>query len=222
MNAAHPRSRVSATGRAVLAVLVLLLLVTAGCGTDDAAEVVDRETPQPTEAASPSPPPTPDPEPEPTEPRQTPEPTEPTQTPEPAEGEGTTTVSVYFAHEERGDPCGDVFAVSREVAAEDPIGEAVVALLEGPTPAERDEGYGGWFTEETAGMLLGYRTENGVTYVDFADLRPVIPNASTSCGSAALLAQLNETLGQFPGLGEPRYSINGDVDAFYEWLQLSP
>jgi hypothetical protein len=35
---------------------------------------------------------------------------------------------------------------------------------------------------------------DGVAHVTFADLRPVIPNASTSCGSAALLAQLDQTL----------------------------
>ena len=82
-------------------------------------------------------------------------------------------------------------------------------MLAGPTEAEAAEGYGGWFSEET-----------GVFYVDFADFSSVIPNASTSCGSAALLAQLNSTLEQYPDVGEPRYSFDGDVAAFYESQRL--
>jgi hypothetical protein len=50
----------------------------------------------------------------------------------------------------------------------------------------------------------------------------VIPNASTSCGSAALLAQLDHTLLQFPAIDATIYSINGSPEAFYEWLQYEP
>jgi hypothetical protein len=47
----------------------------------------------------------------------------------------------------------------------------------------------------------------------------VIPDASTSCGSAVLLAQLDRTLLQFPGIDTTIYAIDGSTEIFYEWLQ---
>jgi hypothetical protein len=70
-------------------------------------------------------------------------------------------------------------------------------------------------------MLRGVRVERGVAYVDFRDLRRVIPNASSSCGSALLLAQLDRTVTQFPTVRRGVYSIAGSRRTFYEWLQLS-
>ena len=46
-------------------------------------------------------------------------------------------------------------------------------------------------------------------------------NASTSAGSALLLAQLDATLTQFPTVEATRYSFDGDQEAFYSWLQLA-
>lgn len=142
-------------------------------------------------------------------------------TPDQPDAEGTTTASVFFSNDGLGDPCGDVFPVQREVAAEDPIGETVRALLAGPSEAETAQGYSSWFSSDTAGMLHGYRSEGGILYVDFADFSSVIPNASSSCGSAALLAALDNTLQQFDGVEEARYSFDGSAEAFYEWLQLA-
>lgn len=130
------------------------------------------------------------------------------------------TVEVYFSNEDLGDPCGEVFPVTRQVPADTPVVEAVVALLAGPTPDEQAQGYGGWFSAETDGLLRSVGvTDDGTARVDLADLRPVIPNASTSCGSAGLLAQLDRTLLQFPEIDAVVYSINGSREQFYEWLQ---
>lgn len=71
-------------------------------------------------------------------------------------------------------------------------------------------------------MLRSIRLSKGVAYVDFRDFRRVIPGASSSCGSALLLAQLNRTATQFPTSRRAIYSFNGSRRAFYEWLQLSP
>jgi uncharacterized protein YraI len=194
----------SANRRTVVAIIVLsaLLISLTGCGEpiDDAgAPGVATEQP----GSTPEPP--------------------PTTVADPTEGEGTTTVSVFFVNPDLGDPCGEVFSVQREVSAEDPIGEALAELLEGPTAAETAEGHGGWFSADTAGMLHGYRAEGDVLHVDFADFSGVIPNASTSCGSAGLLAQLDRTVLQFgsaSGFTQVRYSFDGSAEAFYEWLQL--
>lgn len=95
-------------------------------------------------------------------------------------------------------------------------------LLKGPTRAERRRGYGGWFSARTAGHFRSARVAAGVAYVDFVNFSRVIPNASSSCGSRMLLAQLDRTAKQFATVRKTIYSFNGSRRAFYGWLQLSP
>jgi hypothetical protein len=71
-------------------------------------------------------------------------------------------------------------------------------------------------------MLRGVNLVHGVASIDFKDFRRIIPGASSSCGSALLLAQLDRTATQFPTVDRAVYSFNGSRSAFYEWLQLSP
>ena len=135
---------------------------------------------------------------------------------------GTATVEVYFTNLDRGDDT-EVFAVERDVDLPRVLSGALQALLEGPTAAEQEQGYWSWFSEETAGMLLSVHLDAGVAEVSFDPaLRTVIPNASTSAGSTMLLGALDATTLQFPTVDEVVYSFDGDVDAFYEWLQLGP
>ena len=47
----------------------------------------------------------------------------------------------------------------------------------------------------------------------------MIPNASTSCGSEALLAQLNGTAFQFADVERTRYLLDGSCQDFANWLQ---
>lgn len=133
----------------------------------------------------------------------------------------TTAVQVFFPNTSLGDPCGEVFPVTRTVPADAPLEPTLRALLAGPTATEREQGYGGWFSEQTEGLLRSVRIDSGTALVDVADLREVIPNASTSCGSAALLAQLDRTVTQFPTVEQARYSLEGEHGGFYEWLQLA-
>jgi Sporulation and spore germination len=98
---------------------------------------------------------------------------------------------------------------------------ALRQLLAGPTATERGNGYWSFFSDATATMLRGVRIANGVARADFADFSRIIPNASSSSGSAALLAELDATLKQFGTVRTTVYSFNGDVAAFYEWLQTS-
>jgi hypothetical protein len=142
--------------------------------------------------------------------------TEPTVAPEPP----TVTVDVYFANDTLGDLCDAVFPVARVVAADDPVTGALTALLAGPTAAERADGYRGWFSAATAGALLDVAVVDGTARVVFRDLRPVIPNASTSCGSAQLLAMLDTTLLALDDVDATRYAL-ADQSAFYAWLQLA-
>lgn len=135
---------------------------------------------------------------------------------------GTARVQVFLARSDPGIRCDKVYPVSRRVRTPAVLKGAVEALLRGPTAAERRRRYGGWFSARTAGMLRSVRLSQGVAYIDFRDFRRVIPNASSSCGSSLLLAQLDRTADQFPTVRRAIYSFNGSRRAFYEWLQLSP
>lgn len=131
-------------------------------------------------------------------------------------------VKVFFPKGDAGQRCNRVLPVARAVRRPAVLRGALTALLRGPTAAERRAGYGGWFSATTAGMLRGVRLAGGIAYVDFRDFRRIIPNASSSCGSALLLAQLDRTATQFPSVRRAVYSFGGSRRAFYEWLQRSP
>jgi hypothetical protein len=118
--------------------------------------------------------------------------------------------------------CARVLPLKRVVAGPRLLRGAMQALLAGPTRAERARGYGGWFSAKTAGHLRRVRISNGVAYIDFRSFASHIPNASTSCGSTLLLAQLDRTARQFPAVKRAIYSFNGSRRAFYEWLQREP
>jgi hypothetical protein len=144
---------------------------------------------------------------------------EPAAAPEPRPEPATLEVEIYLANESLGDRCGEVFPVPRAVDADDPVTGALRALLAGPTEAEQADGYGGWFSAATADALLDVEVTDGTAHVVFTDLPELIPNASTSCGSAGLLAQLDQTLTALDGITATRYAL-ADQAAFYEWSQL--
>jgi spore germination protein GerM len=128
-------------------------------------------------------------------------------------------VRIYVPRGPAGRSCTRVVPLDRVVRGPAVLAGAMRALLAGPTAAERKRGYGGWFSRATAGRLRSVRIAAGVAYVDFRDFRRAIPNASSSCGSALLLAQLDRTATQFPSVRAAIYSFSGSRTAFYEWLQ---
>lgn len=139
----------------------------------------------------------------------------------PTDGKAMT-VTIYLHRGQLADPA-TVVPVRRTVPRTPMVATAALnALLAGPTSAERDAGYWSHFSAATAGMLRGVRIGNGLAHADFKDFSRIIPNASSSAGSAALLAELDATLKQFGTVKSTVYSFNGDVAAFYEWLQMSP
>jgi len=120
------------------------------------------------------------------------------------------------------DPCSTVSPVVRKVAGPATADIALRELLAGPTAEEVAAGFTSLFGPATADALLDVVVVGGVARVSLRDLRQVIPNASSSCGSAALLGALDATLAQLPGIRGARYSFGGDEAAFYEWLQMAP
>ncbi len=133
----------------------------------------------------------------------------------------TTSFVVHFHQGAPGDP-RKVVAVLRSVPKTAAVATAALTeLLRGPTEAERRAGYWSMSVGETAGDLKSVRV-GGVAHVDFLDFREIIPNANSSFGGAALLAELDSTLQQFATVEPTVYLFNGDVAAFYRWLQLTP
>lgn len=133
---------------------------------------------------------------------------------------GTFPVLVWFSSGD-GSDCGEVAPVTRDIGSDvDPIRAAFDALVAGPTAEEEAAGVGSFFSAETAGTIEEVTLAgDGLLTVDFADIRPVIPNASTSCGSLALTAQLNATAFQFADVQRARYRIQGSCDEFANFLQ---
>jgi hypothetical protein len=131
----------------------------------------------------------------------------------------TSTVDVYYSTGD-GSDCGEVSAFPRTAART--LGVARLALdqlVAGPTAAEEALGASSFFAASTADAVRSINLRNGLLTVDFRDIRSELANASTSCGSEALLAQLNSTVFQFPTIQRVRYQINGSCDDFGEWLQ---
>ena len=128
-------------------------------------------------------------------------------------------VDVYFSVGD-GSDCGRVEGFPRPVpAGADRLELAFAELVAGPTAAEIEAGAGSLFSDETADVVRAITRTDGLVVVDFVDLRPLIPNASTSCGSMALLAQLNATGFQFDDVDRTRFRIEGSCDDFANWLQ---
>lgn len=129
---------------------------------------------------------------------------------------GTTTVRVWFTP--AGSECDVLHEFPREVETPAVLTGAMEALLAGPTASEATH-LATAFSDRTAGMLRSVAIRDGVAHIDFHDLRDVIPNASSACGSASLLSQLTATATQFSTVRRARYSIEGSEEAFYGWLQ---
>jgi hypothetical protein len=97
---------------------------------------------------------------------------------------------------------------------------ALAQLLRGPSAPAQSADTLSWFSAETAGALRSATVDSiGHATVDFRDLQSLIPNASSSAGSALLLDELNSTVFEIEGIRSVEYRIDGSCDRFWEWLQ---
>lgn len=137
---------------------------------------------------------------------------------EPAAGQ--MEVKVYFNCDLDAGGTVDLVPVYRLVPeSTDVLRAALEALVSGPDSDERAAEIGSWFGPATADMLRSVTLSDGHAVVDFDDLRTVIPNASSSAGSALLLSQLDATVFQFGSVESVEYRLEGNCEAFNEWLQ---
>ena len=128
--------------------------------------------------------------------------------------------SIVVAFTADGGECDEVILLDRHVDASlDAITAAFESLVAGPTEEELASGAQSFFSADTAGTELSVTYDDETLVVTFGDLRSVIPNASTTCGSMSLLAQLNATTFQFDRVERVRYEMEQSCDTFSNWLQ---
>jgi hypothetical protein len=115
--------------------------------------------------------------------------------------------------------CGVVYPAERvvPVTSEASSMVALQQLFAGPTEAEAAQGYVSPFSEATAGMVMGIRVEGRTAYVDVADVLPAML-ARDDCSREAFQAEVEKTLKEVLPVEWVVYSIEGDPQAFCQWM----
>lgn len=186
--------------RTLTALTIVLALTLAACGDDTGESTTSSSDPTSTTSA----------------PTTTRAPTT-TDAPTTTTAAGGQAVDVYFSVD--GDDCAAVEAFERTGPdGADPLELAFGELLAGPTGEEESAGAGSFFSAETADAVRAVNLSDGVLTVEFSDIR-FLNNASTSCGSVALLSSLSSTAFQFPEVERVRFTIWESCSLFWNWLQ---
>jgi spore germination protein GerM len=141
-----------------------------------------------------------------------------------AEPSGTITLTLYFGNTEMNPgllDCSQVYSVERVIpAVSDTAEAALLQLFAGPTEKERTEGYVSTFSAATRSILKSVRIQEDTAYVNLVDIRPLLSSVSSSCGSSAFFAEVENTLREVAPVTRVIYAIDGEPSAFYEWVQL--
>jgi spore germination protein GerM len=135
--------------------------------------------------------------------------------------EGMINVWVFFtmAADENMAPVPVARTVPETDNQEALVHSTLKELLKGPTDAEIAQGFTSWFSPATAGAVTDVVWDGEFFTVVFQGLKTLIPNASTSAGSQILLSQLNSTVFQFDFVESVNYTLEGNCDDFWQWLQ---
>jgi spore germination protein GerM len=137
------------------------------------------------------------------------------------EGEGPAPVE-DAAPEEHPTPDEHPAPEEARSTVEVQLRDALEELVRGPSPEDVAAGLHSWFSDETAHVVRSVRVdEEGLAVVDFRDLQPLIPGASSSAGSEALLDELNTAVFAVPGVEAVEYRMEGSCSRFWEWLQYA-
>jgi spore germination protein GerM len=117
--------------------------------------------------------------------------------------------------------CDSVFPVPRSGPPTTNLAYASLeALFIGPTVEERAMGYRSFFSERTSDLLKRVRIIDRTAYVDLLDLRRELAGATSSCGSAEFLSQIQRTLEEVPGIDRVILAIDGAPALFYDWMEM--
>jgi spore germination protein GerM len=135
---------------------------------------------------------------------------------------GTVNVWVFFtmAADENMTPVPVARTIPQTESHEELLQFALRELLKGPSEAEKDKGLASWFSPATADAVSYVVLDGDYFTIFFQSLNTLIPNASTSAGSQMLLSQLNSTAFQFDFVESVNYTLEGNCDDFWQWLQM--
>lgn len=136
---------------------------------------------------------------------------------------GVIPIKIFFGNNKLGKEgdCSRVYPVVREIPQTQAVAKAALnELFAGPNQEEASVGATSFFSNKTKSILKSVKIENETAYVDLIDIRQILSNVSTSCGSASFLAEIENTLKQFPTVKKVIIAINGNPETFYEWIQI--
>lgn len=137
----------------------------------------------------------------------------------------TMTIKVYFTDSTDNanfEDCGKVRAVERTIPKTKAVAKAALnELFKGPTKEETDAGLYSFFSKDSASILKNINVKGGNAYVNFDKwILENLGNATTSCGSASFVSEIETTLKQFRSIKKVFYAIEKDPAAYYEWMQV--
>lgn len=120
----------------------------------------------------------------------------------------------------KADDCTQVFALNRKSKTTNPqLKDVLAQLFTGPTDLEKNQGYTSWFSSKTKNILKDVTIKDGTAYLNFIDIRQLIPNVSSSCGYSQFNSCIQQTVSATSGINKVIYSIDGNTKTFYDWVQ---
>jgi hypothetical protein len=135
---------------------------------------------------------------------------------DPPRGDQTLVVRLFYA-------CGDDEAIGstwvyREIeAGSGSLTLTMRALVAGPEPDERGDGFRSLFSPATADAVLSVARDGGAVVVDLIDLGPM-PMLKVGVEGSTFLAALNNTMFQHEEVASVEYRIEGSCDRFWEYF----
>ena len=129
----------------------------------------------------------------------------------------TISLGVFFGNQSLSssseqDVCKRVYRSNRNVGETTAVAQAAInELLKGPTDAEKAAGF---FTSIPSGSKL-----NSISIVNGearADFNQITQSGGGSCSMSSRVAQITQTLLQFPTITSVRLSVNGQTTAIFQ------
>lgn len=141
-----------------------------------------------------------------------------------AQKQETMTIKVYFGDSNDNpniEDCSKVKAVTRTIPKTKAVARAALnELFKGPTKEEKEAGLFSWFSEDSKHILKNITIKNGNAYINFDRwVQENLGGATSSCGGANFISEIETTLKQFPTVKQVFYAIEKDPLEFYEWMQ---
>lgn len=126
-------------------------------------------------------------------------------------------VRLFYACGAPGSPPGGTW-VYRQIDAEGGVLPLTMqALVAGPTPDERSDGFRSLFSPATADAVLSVSRTEGAVIVDLRDLGPM-PSLASIPEGPEFLATLNNTIFQHDIVSSIEYRIEGSCERFWEYF----